>query len=898
MSLWRGFREARMRVGEFFSKQRQDRELAAEIESHIQMQIDDHLRAGMAPEEARRQALIKFGGVEQMKENCRDRRGLLWLESLLQDVRFGLRMLRKSPGFTAVAILTLALGIGANTALFTVVNGVLLNPLPFPEPDRLVTVDASKTNFQRGSISYPNFIDWHRINQSFSYFAVSRPTGFLMTGIGPAEELDAAAVTSDLFPMLGIKPVVGRWFTPAEDAIGTSKVVAISTELWQRKFGLSRDVIGKAIALDGKDYVIAGVFPGHLDLPMRYFGHLDVYIPLGEFASPWLKNRSAGLGIHGIARLKPGVTIEEARADMKRLTGYLGETYPDVDKGTGATLIPLKESMVGRVRPFLLMLLGAVGVVLLIACVNVANLMLARSSGRTREMAVRSVLGAGTARLVRQGLTESLLLAALGGALGIALASAGTRAALAALPATLPRAGDVGMDARVLALSVVLTLGVGVLFGLLPAIRTALGNSPQRLKEGGRSVSESKRGMQAALVTVQMALALVLLAGAGLLIRSLTHLWSVDPGFDPGNVLTFDLALPPQLSKASPAMIRATLRNFDSTIAAVTGVKAEALSWGAFPMDSEDDTYFWIEGQPVPPSVNEMNATLSYTVGPNYLKAMRIPLLSGRFLSDSDDEHAKPVAVVDEVFARTYFPHGDALGKTIYVGGQTNAFEIVGIVGHVKQWGLDSDDTNSLRAQAYFAFMQMPDEAIALVPSNTEVVVRSGDNIPGLADSIRRASGPLSRDEVISNVQTMHQIIEASLASRRFAMMLLGTFAAVALLLAGIGLYGVTAYAASRCTHEIGIRMALGAHPWEVFQMVLGQGLQLALAGVAIGAIAAAVLTRLVSGFSALLYGVGGNDPVTLFVVALVLMVVAALACWIPARRAMGVDPMVALRYE
>jgi predicted permease len=817
------------------------------------------------------------------------------METLLQDLRYAIRMLFKSPGFAAVAILTLALGIGANTALFSVVNGVLLNPLPFPDPDRLVTVAASKSNFARGSISYPNFLDWHRINHCFSYFAVSRSSGYLLTGAGNAEELEARLVTSDFFPMLGVKPVLGRWFTAAEDEIGASNVVAISTSLWERKFGSAPDIIGKGISLDGIGYTIVGVFPGHLDLPMP---PVDIYAPLGEFRAPALSSRLAGLGIHGLARLKPGVTIEQARTDMQRVTNYMAETYPAADKGTGATLDPLKESIVGKVRSFLLLLLGAVGLVLLIACVNVANLLLARSTSRSREVALRSALGASAGRIIRQMLTESVVLAALGGTLGLGLAALGTRAALTALPATLPRASEVGMDARVLWFSLLLSLFAGILFGLVPALRTARRSTYETLKEGGRGAAGSRHRTQGALVAVQMAMALALLTGAGLVIRSLAQLWNVNPGFSPDNIVTFNLALSPQMNTAPAAAIRVALRNFDEAIAATPGVEAESLYWGALPMYAEDDTFFWVAGQPQPASQSAMDGTLSYTVGAEYLKAMRIPLLAGRFFSDSDDERSKPVVVVDRVLAQKYFPNGDAIGKVIYVGSQTNPFEIVGIVDHVKQWGLDTDAQNSLRAQSYFSVRQFPDSIISLMPSNTGVVVRSSGNVAGLMDSIRRASEQLNKDNVISAVVTMHEIIQSSLAPRRFAMMLLGSFAGLALLLAGIGLYGVTAYAVGQRTHEMGVRMALGAQKRDVFRLVVGQGLRLALVGVAIGAAAALVLVRLLSSFGELLYGVGRSDPLTFGAVTLVLIGVAFLACYIPARRAMRVDPMVALRYE
>ena len=888
------------RLTRLFRRRHLDSELSTEMASHLQEKIDALVNSGMSFEEATRTARREFGNLALLEERSRE----VWrwpsLESLFADIRFAFRMLRKSPGFAVVAVLTLALGIGVNAALFSVVNGVLLNPLPYPSPERLFTVDASKPHFPYGSISYPNFLDWHRLNHCFAFFSVSRSTGYLLTGVGAPEELNAAAVTSDLFPMLGIKPILGRYFTPSEDEIGRSNVVIISTELWQRKFASSPGVIGKGISLDGKGYVVVGVFPGHLDLPMGYFDGVDVYTPLGEFPAPALSNRAAGLDIHGIARLKPGITIEQARSDMERVTNYLASVYPGYDKGTGSALRPLKEKMVGKVRSFLLLLLGAVGFVLLIACVNVANLLFARGAARSREMAVRSALGAGTMRLIRQMLTESILLALLGGALGFALAAVGTRAALAALPATLPRASDVGIDARVLWFTAVISLCSGILFGLLPAIRTARRSTCETLKEGGSGSVGSRRRTQGVLVALQMALALVLLTGAGLLIRSLAQLWNVNPGFDPNHIMTFNLALSPQMSKASAPEIRATLRNFDTAIASVPGVQGESLTWGAFPMYQEDDQSFWIAGQPRPASEGEMYNMLDYIVGPGYLKAMHIPLLAGRFFTGHDDENSKPVVVIDEVLAKKYFPAGDAVGKVINQGDATATFpfEIIGVVGHVNQWGLDNDASNSLRAQAYFPFMQLGDSAMKVVPSNTGVVVRSSGNILGLMNSLRAASSRVSSDEVLSGFETMHEIIQSSLASRRFAMMLLGSFAALALILAGIGLYGVISYAVGQRTHEIGIRIALGAHPRDLFRLVVGRGLRVALLGVAIGIAVALILIRFLSSFSQLLYGVSQRDPLTIIAVALLLLAVALAACYIPARRAMRVDPMVALRYE
>lgn len=889
-----------MKWNPFRTKSQFDADMNDELRFHLEKQIAANTAAGMKPDEARRQARLQLGAMEGVRDGCREQRRGFWLESLWSDVRYGLRILRKSPGFTTVAVLTLALGIGANTAIFSVVNGVLLNPLPYPDPGRLVAVDASKKDFARGAISYPNFLDWHRLNHCFSFFAVSRSTGYLLTGAGAPEELNAAAVSSDFFPLLGIKPVLGRNFSHEDDQIGVSHDVVISTDLWQRKFGSSPTVIGKEISLDGKGYTVIGVFPGHLDLPMRYFAAVDVYTPLGQFPNPLLGNRLAALGIHGIARLKADVSINQARAGMERVTGELAKIYPEADKGVGAALTPMKDSIVGRARGFLLLLLGAVGCVLLIACVNVANLLLARGTSRSREIAVRSALGAGTTRLIRQMLTESVLLAATGGALGGAIAAAATRAALSALPATLPRASEVGIDARVLWFSAAISLAAGVLFGLLPAMRIARHGSYDTLKESARGAGGSRHRAQRVLVTVQMALALVLLAGAGLLIRSVAQLWNVNPGFDPNHIITFNLAMAPQMMHAQPAIIRQTLRNFDAAMAAVPGVEAESLSWGAFPMYNEDDENFWICSQPRPSSESQMYGMLDYVVGPDYLKAMRIPLLSGRFFTPDDNEHSKLVVVVDDVLARKYFPNENPVGQSICQGDATHTFpfEIVGVVGHVNQWGLDTDARNSVRAQVYFPFMQIPDYVMSLVPSNTSVVVRSSGDALGLVQSLRHVSDRVDSSEVLTGFETMHGIIQASMAPRRFAMALLGAFAALALVLAGIGLYGVIAYAVGQRTHEMGIRIALGAHPRDVFGMVIRQGLTLGLIGVVVGTAAALILVRLLSSFSELLYGVGASDPLTLGAVSLVLLGVAALACYVPARRAMRVDPVVALRHE
>ncbi|MFY9907556.1 MAG: ABC transporter permease [Terriglobales bacterium] len=813
-----------------------------------------------------------------------------------QDLRYAVRQFAKAPGLAAIVVITIALGVGANTALFSVVNGVLLNPLPYPHPEQLVTLHESKPNFEHGSISFPNFRDWRKDNHSFSAMAVSRSYAFSLTGAGDAIQVNGEFVAADLFSLLGVKPLLGRTFAPGEDEIGATPIAMISEGLWRRKFGSAADIVGKSVTLDGRGYTIVGVVPASFHFAMLgSTGQQDMYVPVGQWKNNLLNTRSAGLGFHGIGRLKPGVTIEQAAADMKAITNNLAAAYPDANKGIGASLIPLKQWVVGGVRPLLLVLLASVGFVLLIACVNVANLLLARSTGRTREFAIRAAVGASQGRVLRQLLTESVLLALVGGALGLLLAAWGTRAALGVLPTTLPRAEEIGLDARVLLFTLAISLFAGVLFGLAPALKMSPGNLQDSLKESGRGLSGTRHRVQGVFVVVEMAMALVLLAGAGLMVRSLTRLWNVDPGFNPRNVMTVGVSLPPSMMNASPEAIRAAFREVDNRVASIPGVQAVSQTWGALPLGYDDELTFWFEGQPKPSTQNEMGWGIDYIVEPGYLKAMEIPLERGRFFGEQDNEHSPRVIVVDDVFARKFFPNADPIGKRILSDNFAGPAEIVGVVGHVKQWGLDTDDIEKLRAQFYIPCMQMSDGFIAMAPSGSAMIVRSSNAGSGLLDSIRHASQQISNEIVIFGPQSMDDVISSSLARRRFSMILLVVFAMLALLLASVGIYGVISYVVGQRTHEIGIRMALGANPLDILRLVLSGAGRLAGIGVAVGLVSALGLTRLMAD---LLYGVKPNDPLTFAAVPAILISVALVASYLPARRATKVDPVVALRYE
>ncbi|HEY2461110.1 MAG TPA: ABC transporter permease [Candidatus Acidoferrum sp.] len=807
-----------------------------------------------------------------------------------QDIRFGLRVLAKNPGFTTIAVLTLALGIGANTSLFSVVNGVLLNPLPFPQPDQLYAAYTKTPSFDRGSTSYPNLQDWQRNNHTFASLAGTRATNFNLSGAGEPERLHGHMISSAFFTALGNAPIAGRNFTPEEDRAGGNPVAIIGDGLWKRKFAGSHGILGKTITLNNEIYTVIGIEPSLVP----GYSATDVYIPIGQWTDPTFLNRSISMGTNVLGRLKPGVSFEQAKADMESVANGLATTYPESDKGTSITLVPMKTDVVGDIRGILLVLLGAVSFVLLIACANVANLLLARATGRSREFAIRSAMGASPARVIRQLLTESIMLGIAGGAIGLVLAKWGTRAILASLPDALPRANEINLDSHVLLFTIGVSLLTGIVFGLVPAIKSMRPDMHDTLKEGGRGSSGARHRTQSVFVIVEMAMAVVLLVGAGLMIRSLAALWSINPGFDAHNVTIFSTALSSGETE-TPSQLRAAYRETLRQLESVRGGEAVAMTGTSLPMNGDSEVPFWKEGQPKPANDNDMPFTLFYIVTPSYPQAMHIPIERGRFFTAQDDEHSRPVAVIDSYLAHKYFANEDPIGKHLNIGLLMIQPEIIGVMGHVEHWGLGDKGHETLQAQLYLPVWQIPDRFWPLLSKGSDYVMRTNGSPAGLIQGIREAVEKVDSRSVTYGVTSMQNIVAGSISNQRLTMFLLTSFSLVALLLSAIGIYGVISYLSAQRTHEIGVRMALGATSRDVLRMVLDEGLKITLIGVGIGVAAALGLTHLIT---KMIYGVGATDPITFISVAILLVAVALFACYIPARRAMRVDPMVALRYE
>jgi predicted permease len=874
-----------------FRKERVEEELDEELRGFLEMAAEEKMKQGMSRKDALRAVRLERGSPEVAKEVVRASSWESLVETLWQDLRFAARILRKSPGFTAVAVLTVALGIGANTAIFSAVQGVLLAPLPYREPDRLVTVWLN--NFRLKSptdLSYRDFMDWERGASPFEKMSAYAWRSFDLSSPGNPEHLEGREISSNFFSTLGVGLALGREFSAEEDRNGGAPVAIISNGLWRDRFGGSATALGKSIVLDGVETTVVGVLQPGFRFGTNY---ADVYIPIGQRKLIDANDRTVH-DVQCVARLKPGVSLSQADAEMNTIQENIDRLNPETEQGLGAKILPAKEPLVGDVRGTLLLLLGAVGVVLLIACANVANLLLARSATRAREFSIRAALGAGRGRIVRQLVTESVLLSVLGGVLGVAAAKWGLNAALATLTADLPRGDNIHLNASVLFFALGVSIVVGILFGLAPALRSSRADLQPSLKEGGRGATGGHHRTQSGLVIVQIALTLVLLVGAGLLFRTIQHLWKADLGFAAQNVLTFQMGLSPSATRTG-AGVRAAYQQLLARIRQIPGVEGAEITTEV-PMTHQINSIpFWVDSHR-PASVAEAPRTLGFITGPDFQQVMRVPLIRGRFISQQDTINSPLVAVIDSELAQAYFPGKDPVGRTITFP-QVGDYRIIGVVGHVQHWQVGFSSP-FMQNQSYVSIYQVQDRWMTTIDTWTWVVVRTPLDASLVLPEIRKAVYGVASDQTVYHAQTMVEIVSASMSPQRFPLILLGSFASLALLLASIGIYGVISYSVTQRVHEIGIRMALGAEKRDVFRMVVVQGLSLAFAGLAIGVTAALILTRLLLSFSHLLYGVGASDPATLVSVSAVLIGVAILACYLPARRAMRVDPMVALRCE
>jgi putative ABC transport system permease protein len=871
-----------------FRRSQAERELDEELRQHIDQQTEQNIRLGMNPDEARITAHRTFGGVEQAKELSRDARGLRWLEDIGQDLRFGARMLRTNPGFTSIAVITLALGIGANTAIFTVVNAVLLQALPFQEPDRLVQMFRTNPNTPTGvqRLSPAEFFALRQYQKSFSAVTIYRipSEGFtFLSGGERPQQVYGAFVSADFFSLLGVQPLMGRTFQAGEDAANAGGAVVISYRFWQQQFGGDRQILGRALKLDSdKSLTIIGVMPE------------GFWFPRGDQSEFWINlrlqppNRIGPFFYMGLGRLRPGVTPELAKAELSAIAARVREQFPGGPENWTILARPLHQNMVADTKLILWLLLGAVAFVLFIACINVANLMLARAAGRQREMAVRLSLGAARLRLVRQLLTESLLLAGFGAVVGLLMARWGLSTILALLPDSLQlfRDAQFQMDARVLAVTALIALGSSLLFGLAPALLGSRVELTRVMNESGwrGTESSSQRRWRGLLIVGELALSLMLLAGAGLLIRSLMKLQSVDPGVQTKNILTVFLPAGARYSKDD--QIIGFYDRLLERVRALPGVQAATLSFGLPPNLGNWSEYFLVDGRAHDPRQHDSIAEL-VRVGDGYFATLGIPLQQGRVFDERDKAGASNVVIINQRLADRFFPGESPVGKRLRLAGGSNSrwiVDIIGVAGNVNYRGLNTADELTL----YLPHRQFTDSDMSLI------IRCSGDPL-ALAPAVQRQVWEIDSQIATTRIKTMEQLLSESVAGPRFRTALLALFAGLALILAGIGIYGVMSYAVAQRTHEIGIRMALGAQAHDVLRMVVRQGMRLALIGVVIGLGGALALTRLMK---TLLFGVNATDPLTYALIAFLLMAVAFLACWIPARRATNVDPLVALRNE
>lgn len=871
-----------------FGRNKLEHQLDKELLFHVEQHAADLIAQGLTPEEANRRARLAVGGPEQVKEKCRDARGTRWLEDLAQDTRYALRTFRQKPGFAAIAILILALGIGATTVMFTVINGVLLKPLEFPNPDQLMTLHGSTKDFgEFWGFSAPDADDVHKGAHSFVAAAWNYGGGTISSP-GEPEYVLGRQVTANFFSMLGVPMREGRDFRAEEDKPNAAPVAIISPAFARRHFAQNASAIGATLVFEGKSYTIVGIIP----TTFRLAGNADIFTPLHQNSDTRAQRREARF-IHVIARRNASVTPDQAQAELDTIAHRLAHEFPASNADLGMLTRPLRIELVGTIGSTLWLLLIAVALVLLIACVNIASLMLARAISRERELAMRVALGAGLGRLVRQCLTEGSVLGLAGGSLGVALAAIGIGPFVAFWPGSLPRADEIQIDWRILVFAVGVSLFSGLIFGLAPALRVPVRNLESALRIGGRTIASSSRRLHAIFVVAEIALAFVLLASAGMLGRTLLKLSSLDPGLNTHNLLTARFALSPA-SLTTPAQMRAAWQSVLDQLRSTAGVQSAALS-DIIPMRDGENVLPYSTTPLANPS-DAASFALASTVTPGYLAVTNIPLRSGRFFTDDDKLGNGPVIVVDENLARHAFGTTNAVGRRLYVPNlNMGPSLIVGVVGHVRHWGLAGDDQSHIRDQIYYPFAQVPDHLMRFFSTVMSIAIRTNDDPSAMIAPLRGELRGGAGDQMLYDVSTMDQLVAASLDSQRFLLLLFGIFAALALLLACIGIYGVLSYLTSQRVPEIGVRMALGATTREVVRLILRQSLTMIVGGLLIGLAAALAAARLLH---RLVEGMQPAEPLTFVTMVALLSATALLASYIPARRASRTNPVEALRQD